>query len=298
MATVTILAIRPHPDDEVTGTGGILSHYARRGVPVGVLTCTGGEEGEIHDPDLDESEARPRLKEIREHELREACKVLGVSEVRLLGYRDSGMAGSESTKRPDAFCNAPLDEAGARVAAVIRELRPRIVITENQYGTYGHPDHVMCHKVAVRGVEMAADPQLRTEGLAPWRVERVYTNEIVMEGWEKLAAMIKAENLDPGWFAEREQEAPREPSEIERMAAKPWQMDAIIDVSESGPLIREALRKHRTQIPQDNFLLTWPDHILKEMFRNAHLRQVLPPSARKEGDPQLHDLLEGLRAAA
>jgi hypothetical protein len=127
-------------------------------------------------------------------------------------------------------------------------------------------------------------------------VERVYTNEIVIEGWEKLAAMIKAENLDPGWFGDRE-EGPSDASEVQRMAAKPWQMDAIIDVGESGPLIREALRKHRTQIPQDNFLLTWPDHILKEMFRNAHLRQVVPPSARKEGDPQLHDLLAGLPAA-
>jgi LmbE family N-acetylglucosaminyl deacetylase len=235
------------------------------------------------------------LKEIREHELREACKVLGVSELRLLVYRDSGMEGTDSTKRPDAFCNAPLEEAGARVAAIIRELRPRVVITENEYGTYGHPDHVMCHKVAVRGVQMAADPEVRTDSLAPWRVDRFYTNEIVFEGWERLAAMIKAENLDPGWFAEHEEAAAPAEAEaaMERMAMKPWQADAVVDVSEYATNIREALRKHRTQIPQDNFLLTWPDHILREMFRSAYFRQV-PRTERHESDPQLNDLLEGL----
>ncbi|HEX6511067.1 MAG TPA: PIG-L family deacetylase, partial [Chloroflexota bacterium] len=178
---MTLLAVRPHPDDECTGTGGIISHFVAHGRPVGVLTCTRGEEGEILDPELDPEEARPRLAEIREGELRAACQVLGVSEVRLLGYRDSGMQGTPSTKRPDAFCNQPVDEAGGRVAAVIRELQPRIVITENANGTYGHPDHVMCHQVAVRGVELAADPAFKSDGQAPWSVDRLFSQEIVIE---------------------------------------------------------------------------------------------------------------------
>src|SRR5713226_5423865 len=124
MGHVTLLAIRPHPDDESSLTGGLLARYARQGVPVGVVTCTGGEEGEIHDPDLDPVEARPRLGSIRERELRSACDVLGITELRLLGYRDSGMAGTDANSHPEAFCNVAVNEAGEVLAEIIRELRP------------------------------------------------------------------------------------------------------------------------------------------------------------------------------
>src|SRR5438067_1891920 len=87
---LTLLAVRPHPDDETSSTGSMLAYYAARGVSTGVVTCTGGEEGEIHDPDLDPVADAPRLREIRERELREACAILGVRVIRLLGYRDSG----------------------------------------------------------------------------------------------------------------------------------------------------------------------------------------------------------------
>jgi N-acetyl-1-D-myo-inositol-2-amino-2-deoxy-alpha-D-glucopyranoside deacetylase len=282
MPHVAVLAIRPHPDDECTGTGGIIGWYAARGVPVGVLTCTLGEEGEILDPALDPEEARPRLGQIREAELRAACQVLGVSELRLLGYRDSGMEGTEPNKRPEAFCNAPLDEAGGRVAAVIRELRPRVVITENERGTYGHPDHVMCHRAAVRGVELAADPAFRADGREPWQVGRLFSTELVTEGGERIANMLRAENLDLGWF--------ENPGDLAGLAMKSSDADAAIDVGDYVPRLREALRRHRTQIPADSFLLTWPDHILREVFRMAYFRQLAPkPDGRK-----LTDLLEGL----
>ena len=279
---VTVLAVRPHPDDECTGTGGILAYYASRGVPVGVLTCTLGEEGEILDPDLDPEEARPRLGQIREGELRAACRVLGVSELRLLGYRDSGMEGTEPNQRPDAFCNAPLDEAGGRVAAVIRELRPRVVITENRFGTYGHPDHVMCHKVAVRGVELAA------AGQDAWQVDRLFSNELVIEGGERIANMLRAEQLDMGWFDHAGEE-------LAQFAMNPADAGALVDVGDYVHIMRDALAQHRTQIPPGSFLLTWPPHIMREVFRTAYFRQLHPRHvASGTRQEPLHDLLEGL----
>src|SRR6266571_2477389 len=223
MPQVSVLAVRPHPDDECTGTGGILAYYSGRGVPTGVLTCTLGEEGEILDPDLDPEEARPRLAEIRERELQAACKVLGVRELRLLGYHDSGMDGTEANKRPDAFCNASLDESGERAARVIRELRPRVVVTENQFGTYGHPDHVMCHKVAVRGIELAADSSFRTDGLEPWQIDRLFSLELVTEGGERIANMLRAEQLDMGWFEHGNEE-------LAEFAMKSSDADVCVDV--------------------------------------------------------------------
>ena len=281
MSPVSILAIRPHPDDECTGTGAILAYYGKRGERTAVLTCTLGEEGEIHDPDLDPEEARPRLAEIRERELRDACAVLGVDEVRLLRYRDSGMQGTESNKRPDAFCNADLDEAGQRVAEVIRELRPRVVLTENKNGTYGHPDHVMCHRAAVRGVELAV-----ASGCA---VDRLYSIELVIEGAQRIANMLKAENLDPGWFSEEVS------PDFEGLGIKAEDADAAVDVSEFAPIMRQALSCHRTQIPRDNFLMTWPDRIIKEVFRTAYFRQLYPAAARVG---QVNDLLEALPAVS
>ncbi len=283
MAQVTVLAVRPHPDDECTGTGGILAYYASRGIPVGVATCTRGEEGEILDPDLDEPEARPRLGDIREGELRAACRVLGVTELRLLGYRDSGMQGTESNNRPEAFCNIPLDESGGRLAAVIRELRPRVVITENQVGTYGHPDHVRCHEVTLRAVELAADPHFRADGHGPWLIDRLFTTELVTTGGERIANMLRAEQLDMGWFEHSE--------ELEGLGLDPSEADVAIDVSDYVPILRDALAQHRTQIPPGHFLLTWPPHILREVFRTAYFRQLRPP--RRPGPP-LGDLLEGL----
>jgi N-acetyl-1-D-myo-inositol-2-amino-2-deoxy-alpha-D-glucopyranoside deacetylase len=284
MASVLVLCVRPHPDDECTGTGGITAYYNARGVPVGVVTCTRGEEGEILDPRLDPDEARPRLGDIRERELRAACQVLGVSELRLLGYRDSGMPGTPPNERPDAFCNAPLDEAGARVAAVIRELRPRVVITENEHGTYGHPDHVMCHRAAVRGVELAADPALQLDA-EPWRVDRLFASELVTEGGERIASMLRSEHLELGWFAEPRQE-------LESMGINSSEADAAVDVGDYVATVRTALAQHRTQIPPGHFLLTWPLHILREVFRTAYFTQLRPPPSGEK----LTDLLAGLAA--
>ena len=112
-AGVRLLVVRPHPDDESSATGGMLAHYHARGVRTGVVICTGGEEGEIRDPTLDPVAARPHLRAIRERELRHACVLLGVAELRLLGYRDSGMPGTPAKQHPDAFVKAdPRRELG------------------------------------------------------------------------------------------------------------------------------------------------------------------------------------------
>ena len=110
---VRLLVVRPHPDDANSATGGLLAYYQARGVRTGVVICTGGEEGEIRAPTLDPVAARPHLRAIRERELRQACALLGVAELRLLGYQDSGMPGTPANQHPDAFVKAdPRGELG------------------------------------------------------------------------------------------------------------------------------------------------------------------------------------------
>ncbi|HUP27466.1 MAG TPA: PIG-L family deacetylase, partial [Chloroflexia bacterium] len=112
---ITIMAVHAHPDDEVVFTGGTLALYSSRGVQTVLVTATGGEEGEIHDPDLDSEEARPRLGDIRREELRRAVELLGIDHAELLGYRDSGMVGTEPNARPDNFHNADREDATCRL---------------------------------------------------------------------------------------------------------------------------------------------------------------------------------------
>src|SRR5712692_7855290 len=125
---VTLLVVRPHPDDESSATGGMLAYYHARGVRTGVVICTGGEEGEIHDPTLDPVANRPHLRAMRERELRHACAILGVAELQMLGYRDSGMPGTPANQHRDAFAQADPSEAAGRLVRIMRVLRPLVVV--------------------------------------------------------------------------------------------------------------------------------------------------------------------------
>ena len=135
---VTMLAVCPHPDDESSATGGMLAYYHARGVRTGVVICTGGEEGEIHDPALDQVADRPRLRDIREREVRDACAILGVAALQMLGYRDSGMPGVPANQHPEAFSQADPGEAAGRLVQIIRA--PHAITEPPQLA---HPLHIM-----------------------------------------------------------------------------------------------------------------------------------------------------------
>src|SRR5581483_2352181 len=111
------------------------------------VCATRGEEGEIHDPDLVEEEARPRLAEIREGELRCAATKLGIGDLEFLDYRASGMAGADANAHPDSFHQAELDQATVRLVALIRRYRPQVILSYPPNGNYGHPDHIKVHQV-------------------------------------------------------------------------------------------------------------------------------------------------------
>lgn len=278
---VALLAVRPHPDDESSATGGLLARYAAAGQRTGVIVCTNGEEGEIHDPDLVYEEAFPRLGEIRLRELDAACQVLGVGELCLLGYRDSGMAGTPANGHPAAFTNVDLEQAAARVAGLIRELRPRVVVTENEHGGYGHPDHIMCHRVTVRAWQLAADPTVALDG-APWQPDRLYVMASVIDRWDGVVELMRAEGLDTSRLEGRLQ---RRHERLPAVAASA--VTAAIDVSDHVETQRAALLCHRTQIPVDHFIRTLPPHIRRRAFATAYLARLYPAPFEGERDADL-----------
>jgi N-acetyl-1-D-myo-inositol-2-amino-2-deoxy-alpha-D-glucopyranoside deacetylase len=167
-----LMMVHAHPDDESSSTGATLARYAAEGAQVTLVTCTLGEEGEIHVPALAQlaADQADQLGGVRLAEWERACAALGVTDRRFLGgaghYRDSGMMGEESNKHPRAFWQADLEEAARRCLEVMREVRPQVLVTYDENGHYGHPDHIQAHRVAMRAAELAGE-----EGFGP---ERIY----------------------------------------------------------------------------------------------------------------------------
>ncbi len=165
-----LLAVFAHPDDETFGPGGTLALYSRKGVEVHLVCATLGEVGEAPQG----LKGFATVGEMRENELRSATSVLGVKEVHLLGYRDSGMPGSADNRHPLALAAAPIEQVAGRVAAQIRRIRPQVVMTFDPIGGYRHPDHIAIHNATVAAFEMAGDPALDLEGLPPYSPEKLY----------------------------------------------------------------------------------------------------------------------------
>jgi LmbE family N-acetylglucosaminyl deacetylase len=160
MAARTLMAIHAHPDDEVISTGGVLARYADEGVRTVVVTCTDGSQGFGPGGTLpgEAGHDRDAVAEVRRVELEQSCAVLGVAHLELLGYRDSGMAGWAGNQAPDAFCNVPVDEAASRVVDLIERYQPQVVVTYDENGGYGHPDHIQTHRVALAALEKSRGP--------------------------------------------------------------------------------------------------------------------------------------------
>ncbi|AUG79512.1 1D-myo-inositol 2-acetamido-2-deoxy-alpha-D-glucopyranoside deacetylase [Kitasatospora sp. MMS16-BH015] len=179
-----LLLVHAHPDDESINNGATMARYAAEGARVTLVTCTLGEGGEVIPPELAHltADRDDTLGPYRVGELTAAMRELGVTDHRFLGgrgrYRDSGMMGVAENKVPGCFWQADVDEAAGHLVEVVREVRPQVLVTYDERGGYGHPDHIQAHRVALRAWELAADPAFRPELGASWRIAKVYYNRL------------------------------------------------------------------------------------------------------------------------
>ena len=247
MAGVTtrrLLLVHAHPDDETIGTGATMAHYVASGAHVTLVTCTLGEEGEVHVPELALLRAAEadQLGGYRISELAAACAILGVTDHRFLGgagrYRDSGMMGAPSNRHPRAFCRADLDEAAGHLVEIMREVRPQVLITYDPNGLYGHPDHIQAHRVAMRAAELAT-----AEGFGPAKIYWTALPKSVLRAG--LAAFAQAAD-NPFAGVERVDDLP--------FGTPDEQIAARIDGTAHAAAKEAAMRAHATQIPPDSWL--------------------------------------------
>ena len=254
---MSLLCVHPHPDDESIACGGTLARASDQGRRPVVVTCTGGEEGDnLAGIDL----AGRALADHRRQELAEALALLGVEEHHGLGYRDSGMAGSPANEHPDSFHRADLRLAAIRLAAILRQVRPTVVVSDDADGTYGHPDHVKAHRVTAAAVQLAADPRAPLPA-EPWTVPARFVHTL---GRGRLLAAHRG-LLDAGFVS------PFGDQRFEDAGALPFgapdeHITAQIDVRPWLARKRAAMAAHRSQIGPDSFFLNVPDELAAEFF--------------------------------
>jgi LmbE family N-acetylglucosaminyl deacetylase len=196
----TLMAVFGHPDDESFGTGGLIALRSSMGDRVVLVTATRGEAGEISDPALAD---RENLGQVREAELRAAADVLGVSELVILGYRDSGMEGTQDNQHPDAFTNAPEDEVTGKLVGIMRRLRPDVVITFDEVGGYGHPDHIAANRSTTAAFGASGDPSKYPTQGEPWKPGRLYYSVFpkqLLRGLRSISAAMSSAALPIPWL--------------------------------------------------------------------------------------------------
>ncbi|PSK97331.1 N-acetyl-1-D-myo-inositol-2-amino-2-deoxy-alpha-D-glucopyranoside deacetylase [Murinocardiopsis flavida] len=280
-----MLLVHAHPDDESIVTGATMAKYAAEGAAVTLVTCTLGERGEVIPADLADL-AIGRSGGLGEHrigELAKACAALGVDDHRFLGgpgrYRDSGMMGDPGNDDPGCFWRADLDAAALELAQIVREVRPDVMITYDDNGDYGHPDHIQAHRVALRAFGRAGE---RAVPGAPWHTRKLYA---VARPRSVLAESVRRLGEESGPFAP--------PADVGDIA--PGVPDALVtsrvDGSAHWAAKAMAMRAHATQISVSGERFALSNGIRQEIDAVEYYTLLRGPS-RRRGDGYETDLFE------
>jgi len=274
-----LLAVFAHPDDEAFGTGGTLAYYAAAGTEVTLVCATRGEVGEIADPSYASPET---LGWIREQELQCAAETMGVDRLILLGYRDSGMAGTAENEDCRAFINAPEGEVVVRLVALMRQIRPHVVLTFEPKGGYGHPDHIAVHRHTVRAFQLASDPAMYPELGPAWQADRLFYTAIPHSFFIQMREGMVSLGMDTTEFDRRMAEMPGWPDD---------KVNVTLGVSDTVEAKWDALHCHRTQFGPGNLFRQLPEATVKELMSREHFALAWP---QPEPGQRLSGLFEGL----
>jgi N-acetyl-1-D-myo-inositol-2-amino-2-deoxy-alpha-D-glucopyranoside deacetylase len=281
--TNRILFVHAHPDDESIGTGATMAKYAAAGAQVTLVTCTLGEEGEVIPAELRylAADKDDRLGEYRIHELAAACAALGVRDHRSLGapgrWRDSGMLGAPTNEDPRSFWRADLDEAAEALVEIVREVRPQVIVTYDDNGLYGHPDHIQAHRVTRRAFEMAADPAVGTG--EPWAVAKLYATAV------PLSVVRRVVEIPDGPFDRVEDLGYGVPDE---------HVTTVIDAGDHLDAKLAALRAHRTQVTVDGQFFALSNNVGQQALGAEYYTLLVGERGPAAADGRETDLFAGI----
>lgn len=267
-----LLLVHAHPDDETIGSGATMAKYIAQGAQVTLVTCTLGEEGEILVNDLAHL-AADKTDDLGSHrviELGNAMSELAVTDWRLLGgqgkYRDSGMIGTPPNDRPDNFWNSDLLEGAKLLVEIIREIQPHVLITYDDFGGYGHPDHIQAHRVAHYARELAGAKSFAPELGEPWTIEKVYWTAFPVSVMRAGIEMLKAAGDETEF-------ALQDPDEIPFACPDELITTAIVGNDYADQKLR-ALRAHATQVSTEDGFFALSNNLGSQVLGTEYYRLV------------------------
>jgi LmbE family N-acetylglucosaminyl deacetylase len=274
MQGLTLMAVHAHPDDEAIGTGGTLALAASEGIRTVLVTCTNGELGDAPGGIVpsDEKHDTKLVVETRMQELRASCDVLGIAELELLGYHDSGMMGWPQNDRADSFWHSSVDEAAARLAALFEKYRPDVVVTYDENGFYGHPDHIQANRITLAAARATNIPR------------KLYYTAVGKGELAELARRLRATNPD---LAEGFDIDPDDPP----FGVPDETITTRIDVSKAIEAKRASMAAHASQSENIPFLQMPPEMFAGTFGRESYVRVLDDTGAAV---PET-DLFAGLR---
>jgi LmbE family N-acetylglucosaminyl deacetylase len=274
-----LLAVFAHPDDE-GAIAGTLARYARQGAHVALVCATRGEAGEISDPSLATPET---LGAVREAELRCACETIGVAELHLLDYCDSGMKGTVENKLPTAFINADPDEIKRKLVRIMRQVKPEVVITFEPFGWYGHPDHIAAGKYTTEAFYLASNARAYPGTGDDWRPLCLFHATFSRESFATIAEYAREHGLDTIWSEEESWDESLPPQEA---------ITHVVDVTDYLDIKDASWQCHQTQSSEDDIFAQVPDEIRRQALQKEYFIQVFPP--RDSHSAVASDLLAGI----
>jgi N-acetyl-1-D-myo-inositol-2-amino-2-deoxy-alpha-D-glucopyranoside deacetylase len=295
-STRRLLLVHAHPDDETIGSGAAMARYVAEGAHVTLVTCTLGELGEVLVPELEgiAADRADQLGGYRIAELAQAMKALGVDDHRYLGgagrWRDSGMMGVDGNNDPRAFWTCTTDEtlfaeAVAQAVGIIREVRPQVLVTYDEVGGYGHPDHIMAHRVAMAAAQRAAGPDGEGE---PWTIEKIYWTALPKSVLQRGIDALRAAG-DTTFFngVESADDLP--------MGNADDEVTTAIDGRAYAAAKDAAMRAHATQISVDGPFFALSNNVGHEVLAVEYFRIVRGQTAgERDADGRETDLFAGL----
>lgn len=296
------MLVHAHPDDETIGNGASMAKYVAEGAQVTLVTCTLGEMGEVLVPELEHLavERDDALGPHRISELATAMSILGVTDHRFLGgagrYRDSGMVYTENGTamappdvREDSFWRADLLTAAGMLVEVIREVRPQVLVTYDDFGGYGHPDHVQAHRVATYAAALAAVPSFGRDLGAAWDVAKVYWTAMSADGMRAGLRALRDAG-DETAFGGMDPDGPLPP-----MAVEQTDLDAAVDASAYVDAKIDAMRAHATQITVDSPFFALSNNLGNEIWGTEFYRLAKGEAGPLNAETGLEDdLFAGL----
>ncbi|MEO9138797.1 MAG: PIG-L family deacetylase [Jatrophihabitans sp.] len=278
---LVLMAVHAHPDDEATSTGGVLAMYAEQGIETVLVTCTDGGCGDGPGGAKPEHDAHDSTAVVamRQAELEASCALLGVTHLELLGYADSGMMGWATNDAPGAFWSTPVDEAAAKLAVLMRKYRPDVVVTYDEFGFYGHPDHIQAHRITMAAVEATGLPS------------KVYWTTVPRSKFEEFGALLRelgmADELPTGATGEADDAGDPMP----QIGLPDDQITTWVDTSAYGGTKFDALAAHSSQSENIFFLQLGRERFTEMMGVETFVRVRDTTGAPVPED----DLFAGLR---